>query len=59
MPGNCLTYTLGNSEMKKGTIIPLTIPEYGLNGTYLITSANHTIDTQNENVDISIREFTI
>lgn len=50
---------LGDEQMRKGTIIPLNIPQYSLTGTYLITSASHTIDAQNENVDISIREFTV
>ena len=47
---------LGNSEMKKGIVIPLDIAEYQLSGKYLITSASHNINCTDECVNIAVEK---
>lgn len=41
----------------KGVIIPLDIDEYGLNGLYLITSANHRIYRNREEIAINLKKY--
>ena len=40
----------------KGVIIPLDIDEYGLNGLYLITSANHRIYRNREEIAVNLKK---
>jgi hypothetical protein len=40
----------------KGVIIPLNIEEYGLNGLYLITSANHRIYRNREEIAVNLKK---
>ena len=40
----------------KGVIIPLDIEEYGLNGLYLITSANHKIYRNREEIAVNLKK---
>ena len=40
----------------KGVIIPLDIDEYGLNGLYLITSANHKIYRNREEIAVNLKK---
>ncbi len=47
---------LGDYRISKGKIIDVNISEYALNGTYLITSAEHSISSNKEVVRISIEK---
>ena len=49
---------LGDYRVGKGKIINLNIEEYKLEGLYLIKSANHKIDKEKDEIDISIERFT-
>ena len=48
---------LGDYRISKGKILDMFVPEYGLNGTYLIKSANHTMDKNKEVIKISIERI--
>ena len=47
---------LGDYRISKGKLIDFTNTDYGLNGTYLVTSASHAIDNQKELVKVSIEK---
>lgn len=47
---------LGDYRISKGKLIDFTNSDYGLSGTYLVTSASHTIDNQKEVVNVSIEK---
>lgn len=47
---------LGDYRISKGKIIDVNVSEYALNGTYLVTSAEHTISSNKEVVRISIEK---
>lgn len=50
---------LGDFNVRKGVVIPLTINQYGLNGTYLIKKVTHTIDNQKEVVNFEIEQYNL
>ena len=47
---------LGDYRISKGKILDMNVPEYALNGTYLIKSASHTIDKTKEKIKVSIEK---
>ena len=47
---------LGDYRISKGKLIDFTNSDYGLSGTYLVTSATHEIDRQKELVKVSIEK---
>ena len=49
---------LGDYRLGKGKIINLKVEEYKLEGLYLIKSANHKIDKDKDEIDITIKKFT-
>lgn len=48
---------LGDYRISKGKLIDFTNSDYDLSGTYLVTSASHTIDNQKEVVKVSISKY--
>lgn len=48
---------LGDYRISKGKLINFENTDYGLSGTYLVTSATHTIDNQKELVKVSISKY--
>ena len=49
---------ISDYRVSKGKLIDFTINEYGLNGVYLITSAEHIIDSKKETVNVSIERLS-
>ncbi len=49
---------ISDYRVSKGKLIDFTINEYGLNGLYLITSAEHIIDSKKEIVNVSIERLS-
>lgn len=50
---------LGDYRISKGKVLDITVPEYDLNGTYLIKSTNHIMDKNKETVKISIEQTIV
>lgn len=52
----CTLNIIADHRAGKEVIIPLNIEEYGLNGLYLITSANHRIYRNREEIAVNLKK---
>lgn len=50
---------LADHRAGKGVIIPVNIEEYGLSGMYLITSANHKIYQNREEITVNLKHYNV